>query len=143
MRLGLLVSPVLVSITLGAAARAEAPRPPAKDKGFSVQAVAPAAAEVGKAARVEVKLLPGAGMHVNTEYPTAMTVAYPTGVEGPAGKVKPAKIDKSEARFDLAFTPREKGEKVITATVNFVVCNDAMTQCDPRREPVQIKVDVR
>jgi hypothetical protein len=81
-------------------------------------------------------------MHVNTEYPTAMSVTYPQGVEGVA-KLKPSHIDKSEARFEIAFTPKEAGHKTLTAMVSFVVCNDAMTQCDPRREPVQITVDVR
>ena len=114
----------------------------AQSKSYSLSVDAPAAS-AGKPASARVTLTPGAGMHVNTEYPTSMTLKVPDGVDGAAAKLKPAKIDKTQALFEVAYTARDKGDKILEGTVNFVVCNDAMTECVPRREPVQIKVTVK
>ena len=121
-----------------AAARAEAP----SQKGYTIQVNAPEA-KAGQAAQASVVVKPAAGMHVNQEYPTHITVAYPAGVEGKAGKQKASRLEKTSAQFDVGYTAKDAGQKTINATVNFAVCDDAGTRCDPRKEQVTMTVNVK
>jgi len=115
---------------------------PADAKKYSVKVEAPDA-QVGKLAHAQIRVFPGSGMHVNMEFPASLTVALPKGVEGPSGKLKPNQLDKSAASFDVGFTAREIGPKTFSGTVSFAICDDAQTQCDPRREQVQFTVNVK
>lgn len=98
------------------------------------------AASVGQTTSAVVRIMVAAGFHLNEAYPTSMAVTYPSGVEGPSGKVKPKGMEKRETSFALPFTPREGGSKTLIATVRFAVCDDANTQCIPYREEVKINV---
>jgi hypothetical protein len=131
--------PALLSLAFSGIARAD---PPAADKPYRITTDAPNP-QVGKSTRAEIQLLPGSGMHVNTKYPPWMTLLYPEGIEGPAGKIKPTRVERTGAHFDLVYTARSAGRKQLVATVSFAVCNDANTQCDPRREKVSITVDAK
>ena len=111
------------------------------DSQYSVKIDAPPA-QVGKEGRAQVRVLPGQGMHVNVEYPASILLSLPPGIEGPSGKLKPTKLDKNAASFEVGFTPYEPGAKVFSAVVSFAVCDDALTQCNPRREKVQFTVNV-
>jgi hypothetical protein len=129
-------------VTLFASALPVAHADPADGKKYSVKVEAPDA-KVGKLAHAQIRVFPGTGMHVNMEFPASLTVAVPQGVDGPTGKLKPNQLDKSAASFDVGFTPREIGPKTFSGTVSFAICDDAQTQCDPRREQVQFTVNVK
>ncbi len=114
----------------------------AEEAEFSIKVDPPAAAQAKKAAVAKVSLHAGKGMHVNEEFPTALTVEVPAGVES-AKKVKPAKIDKVEALFDVEFTAQKAGKAELKGTLAFVVCDDGNTKCVPHHEPVKIAVNVK
>ena len=126
--------------TLAAALALAAAPALAEAKDYKLTYDIPVSAKVNEQTSAYVHLLPGPGMHVNTEFPTAMQIALPKEFEGASGRVKPQKIDKTEATFQLNFTPKKSGERQVSGTVSFVVCNDAQTQCVPQRVPIAFNV---
>ena len=112
------------------------------DKNFAVKVDAPDA-QRGKPAKAELRVTTSAGWHVNNEFPASVTIIAPPGVDAPPGKIKPSRIEKAQAAFDVGYTPREAGAKTFSAVVSFAVCNDSNTQCEPRREPVKFTVNVK
>ena len=110
---------------------------------FSLTVDAPAA-RVGAAAQVRVKVAAAAGYHVNKEYPTSLKLTAPAGIEMPKATMTAkdgAKIETQAASFEIGYTAREAGKKVVTGTVSFAVCSE--TTCDPHREKLSFTIDVK
>ena len=142
--------------TQASEARAEAPVPGAKPaaapaakaraegQGFVVEVTPPAEVKVGVEAKAKVVLKPVAPYHVNKEFPTQLTVTPPAGVELAKAKQKPedaAKFEEEGAVFEVAFTPREAGDKRFEAAFKFAVCTTET--CDPKSEKLAWTVPVK
>ena len=99
---------------------------------------------MGAAATAKVVLTPTGGYKVNKEFPTALTVVTPAGVELAKAKQVPADATKfadDGAVFDVAFTAREAGDKRFEATFKFAVCT--AESCDPKSEKLAWTVAVK
>ena len=133
-------------------ARAEAPvaKPApaagarAEGQGFVVEVTPPADVKVGVEAKAKVVLKPVAPYHVNKEFPTHLTVTPPAGVDLAKAKQKPedaTKFEEAGAVFEVAFTPREAGDKRFEAAFKFAVCTTET--CDPKSEKLAWTVPVK
>jgi hypothetical protein len=129
-----LLSPLIVS-ALGARARA--------DTSFQVNVVAPPTANKQRGV-AKIHIAPGAGFHVNRDYPTSVSVVAPTGVTVEKAK-QTAKdavaLSETGADFDVAYTPSEAGKKTFTGELKFAVCS--ANSCDPKKEALHFTVDVK
>jgi hypothetical protein len=149
----LLLCSVLIGCNSTPVARAEsAPAAPAKPaagpraegQGFVVEVKPPATAAVGAQAKARVVLKPTGGYKVNKEFPTKLTVTPPTGVEvAKAVQMGPeaAKLEEDECVFEVAFTPKEGGDKKFEAAFKFAVCT--AETCDPKSEKLAWTVPVK
>jgi hypothetical protein len=135
-------------------ARAEAPPPAAapraaagaraEGQGFIVEVTPPATAAVGTAAKARVVLKPTSGYKVNKEFPTKLTVTAPAGVEvakATQAGADAAKLAEDECVFEVAFTPKEAGDKKFEAAFKFAVCTTET--CDPKSEKLAWTVPVK
>ena len=116
----------------------------AEGQGYIVEVTLPPSSSVGAAATAKVVLKPTGGYHVNKEFPTNLTVAPPAGVEVKKAKQVPAdaaRFDDDGAVFDVAFTPKEAGDKRFEATFKFAVCT--AESCDPKSEKLAWTVAVK
>jgi len=108
----------------------------------------PADAKAGAEAIAKVTVTPGAGYHVNTEYPTKLTLTPPQGVtlakaELAAGGHDNAKgdadaLDEKQLAFAVKLTPAASGSYTINGNFKFAVCDKS--QCLPKREAIAITV---
>lgn len=121
------------------AARADAAALP-----FTVTISAPAA-KPGAAAVARVEIKPATGYHINKDFPTSLKLIAPAGVELPHAtltkKDSGVTVAEGEAKFEVPYTAKEAGKKIINGTLSFAVCT--ATSCDPRKAPVAIPVDVK
>jgi hypothetical protein len=121
-----------------------APSARAEGQGFVVEVTPPATAAVGTVAKARVVLRPTGGYKVNQEFPTRLTVTAPAGVEvakasQAAGDA--AKLAEDECVFEVAFTPKEAGDKTFEAAFKFAVCTSET--CDPKSERLAWTVPVK
>ena len=108
----------------------------------------PADAKAGAEAVAKVTVTPSAGYHVNTEYPTKLTLTSPQGVtlaktEFVAGGHDNAKgdadaLDEKQLAFAVKLTPAASGSYTINGSFKFAVCDQ--NQCLPKRETIAITV---
>ena len=129
---------------LAGSAVSAAPGPRVIGNGFSLEAIAPADAPVGTAARTTIVIKPSGVFHLNKDFPTSITVTPPEGVDvakGALATADAASFTETEAKFEVGFTPRAAGSKKFTALVKFAVCTDAT--CDPKRETLAWEVPVK
>lgn len=122
----------------------KAPSSRAEGQGYIVEVVPPASSAVGAAATAKVVLKPTGGYHVNKEFPTALTVAPPAGVELKKAKQVPAdaaRFDDNGAEFAIDFTAKDAGDKKFEATFKFAVCT--AESCDPKSEKLAWTVAVK
>ena len=113
------------------------------DEAFTISVDAPAA-KVGAPTSVKVRIKPGAGRHINKDYPTSVKITAPGGVDLPKASISAkdaGKVEEAEAWIDVAYTAKVAGKKSFTGTVSFAVCT--ATSCDPRKAPVNFDVDVK
>jgi hypothetical protein len=112
-------------------------------ESFAVSIEAPREASVGQKARAVVRLLPRGQYHVNTRYPISVTVVPPAGVELAKARLSAAdgQVSEKEARFEVAFTPREQGQKAFTGEFKFSVCT--AQNCDIKKEKIAWTTAVR
>ena len=111
-------------------------------KPFSVT-VAPVSGHKGLAVKATVVVKPGAGYHINEEFPTKLSLKAPAGVtvaKAELGKAD-AKLSKDECRFEVTLTGTETGKKTVAGDLRFAVCTD--TTCDPQKAAVSLEVDVK
>jgi hypothetical protein len=97
---------------------------------------APADARVGQAVRAVLRITPKGKYKMNLRYPTALTLAAPAGVDLPKTKLRgeDVTISEQEARIEVAFTPRDAGQKVFAGELKFSVCT--AQACDIKKEKV-------
>jgi len=163
---GALLAAAALAAGLGACSRSEAqtqPPPPApteaqpaapaapaaaklhaEGQGYVVDVKPPANAAVGVEAKAHVVLHPTGGYHVNKEFPTVLSVTAPPGVDVPKAKQAggdAAKLEESEAVFDVPFTVKEAGDKTFAASFRFAVCT--ATTCDPHNEKLAWNVTAK
>jgi hypothetical protein len=164
---GTLAGADAVAVAVGGCARSEAqtqppaaaadtppavPAPPpapagkahAEGQGYTVDVKPPATAAVGAEAKAHVVLHPTAGYHVNKEFPMILTVTAPPGVDVPKAKqagADAAKLEETEAVFDIPFTAKEAGDKAFAASFRFAVCT--ATTCDPHNEKLAWNVSAK
>jgi len=108
----------------------------------------PADAKVGAEAVAHLVLTPGAGFHVNTEFPTKLTLESPSGITLAKGEFVAGGHDKSkgdaealdEQKLDIAIklTPAAAGSYTINGKFKFAVCD--ATTCLPKKEQIAITV---
>jgi hypothetical protein len=108
----------------------------------------PADAKAGAETIAKVTVTPGDGYHVNTEYPTKLTLTPPQGVtlakaEFAAGGHDSAKgdadaLDEKQLAFAVKLTPTASGSYTINGNFKFAVCDKS--QCLPKREAIAITV---
>jgi hypothetical protein len=108
----------------------------------------PSDAKAGAEAVARITVTPGVGYHVNTEYPTKLTLTSPAGVtlakaELVAGGHDKAKgdadaLDEKQLVFAVKLTPAASGSFTINGSFKFAVCDQA--QCLPKRETIAIAV---
>jgi hypothetical protein len=108
----------------------------------------PADAKAGTEAVARITVTPAAGYHVNTEYPTKLTLTSPSGVtlakaELVAGGHDKAKgdadaLDEKQLVFAVKLTAAASGSYTINGNFKFAVCDPA--QCLPKREAISIVV---
>ena len=108
----------------------------------------PADAKAGAEAIAKITVTPGAGYHVNTEYPTKLTLTAPDGVTLAKDKFIAGGHDKSrgdadaldEQRLAIAvkLTPAASGSYTINGNFKFAVCDK--DQCLAKQETIAIAV---
>jgi hypothetical protein len=122
------------------AAWAQSPGP---DASYVLKIEAPAAKK-GQRAVAHIKITPGAGYHMNKEYPTSLALKPPTGVT--LEKVKltakdAAKWEEQGGQFDLGYTAAQPGKQTVTGELKFAVCS--ANSCDPKKSTVSFEIDVQ
>jgi hypothetical protein len=110
--------------------------------------VPPADARAGAEAIARITVTPGAGYHVNTEYPIKLTLTSPTGValaktEFIAGGHTKAKgdaeaLDDNQLSIAVKLTPATAGSYTINGSFKFAVCDK--DQCLAKKETIAIAV---
>jgi hypothetical protein len=108
----------------------------------------PTDAKAGAEAIARITVTPGAGYHVNTEYPIKLTLTSPEGVSLAKAEFKAGGRDKSkgdaealdESKLALAvkLTPAARGSYTINGAFKFAVCDK--DQCLAKKETIAIAV---
>lgn len=115
----------------------------AGDSSYVVK-VEVASVKRGEKAVAKIHITPGAGFHVNKDYPAQVAVIAPQGItiEKPKQTAKDAiKLEESGVEFDVAFTSAEAGHKTMTGDLKFAVCSPST--CDPKKEKLSFSFDVK
>jgi hypothetical protein len=109
---------------------------------------APADAKAGAEATAKITVTPGAGYHVNTEYPVKLVLDSTQGVTlakaeltaggHTQGKGDADSFDEKQLAFSVKLTPASAGSYTVNGTFRFAVCD--ASQCLPKRENVAITV---
>ncbi|HET7500341.1 MAG TPA: hypothetical protein VFK02_05035 [Kofleriaceae bacterium] len=109
---------------------------------------APTGAKAGAEAVAKITVTPASGYHVNTEYPTKLTLTSPQGVTlakaelvaggHDKGKGDADAFDEKQLAFAIKLTPAASGSYTINGSFKFAVCD--ASQCLPKRENVAITV---
>src|SRR5258708_2802938 len=110
------------------------------DGSFTVKVEAPAGQKAHKGV-AKIHVTPGAGFHVNKEYPAQAKVVAPAGVTVDKDKVTPSKVEEAGLDFEVAYTPADAGKKTFTGELKFAVCS--ANSCDPKKEALNFTVDVK
>lgn len=108
-----------------------------------------AEAAVGATAIAYVKIVPTAGYHVSTKYPTTLTLSAPAGVHlekttFAAGKEKKGDADAFSEQglsFAVKAVADAAGTYEINGTFSFGVCTDE--NCHPKTQPITIAMAVK
>ncbi|HSD88379.1 MAG TPA: hypothetical protein VLB44_12715 [Kofleriaceae bacterium] len=103
----------------------------------------------GTTATATVKIVPSAGYHVSTLYPTKLELSAPPGVHlekatFAAGHEKKGDADTFSARglsFIVKASADGAGTYAITGTFSFGVCTDE--NCHPKTQPITIAMAVK
>jgi len=135
-------------VQVGTAAKADEDRFKLKPEEGKLAIEAPADAKAGAEATARITVTPGAGYHVNTEYPIKLKLTSPDGVklvkaEFVAGGHDKAKgdadaLDEKQLAFAVKLTPAASGSYTISGTFKFAVCDH--DQCLAKKEAIAIAV---
>lgn len=129
------------------AATDKAKAPPsdtAKDPSFTLRLKPAGEYTAGQLGTLVLDLEPHAPYHVNQEFPMEVSLKAPAGVTLPKSQLQKgdaAEFGESKARFDVPFTPADKGEFLIEAHVRFAVCTPET--CVPDERDLALSVAVK
>ena len=108
----------------------------------------PADAKAGSEAVAKIRVTPGAGYHVNTEYPVKLTLTPPAGVTlakaefvaggHDKGKGDTDAFDDNQLALSVKLTPAASGSYTINGSFKFAVCDK--DQCLAKKETIAIVV---
>jgi len=110
--------------------------------------VSPADAKAGAEAVAKITVTPASGYHVNTEFPTKLTLEAPEGVTLAKTEFKAGGMDKGKGDADvfeeqslelgIKLTAAKSGSYTINGTFKFAVCDK--DSCRPKKETIAIQV---
>jgi hypothetical protein len=115
----------------------------AADASYALRLEVPPAKR-GQKGVARIHIAPGAGFHMNRDYPMVVSVVAPAGlaIERPKQTAKDAvKLEEAGVDFDVAYTASEAGAKLVTGELKFAVCN--ASSCDPKKEKLSFTIDVK
>jgi hypothetical protein len=115
----------------------------AADPSYTLKLDVPPAKK-GQRTVVKVHVMPGAGYHMNKDFPTSLSLTPPQGVtleKAKLTKADAAKWEEAGGDFDVALTVADAGSKTVTGELKFAVCT--ATSCDPKKEQVSFTVVVK
>ncbi len=104
-------------------------------------------ASVGRAQVARIRIVPGAGFHINTQYPFVVQLADSPGLKleklrfegGKRGTVGDAEtLAEQELEIPITVTPTSVGEHTLNGTINFGICK--ATSCLQRSMPITLAV---
>jgi len=104
------------------------------------------AALAGKPVVATIAVRPTAGYHVNTEYPTALTLTPAAGITTPHAKLSAQEathLDRTQVAFGVELTCADAGPHKLTGELSFAVCSDDNSGCMPQTTPVEVAVNVK
>lgn len=113
-------------------------RPPPSDKDVTVEVVPPAAAKVGIAGTAQVTIRPGAGYHINTDYPWKLALARTPGLEASKGDIR---ARETELAVPITVTPTSAGDHELRGTVTLGMCKH--DECLQREVPIVVAIAAR
>jgi hypothetical protein len=124
----------------GAGAETSPLGPTAKPYTISVAKVV---AKRGQPVTAQVIFRPGAGYHMNADFPTVLKLVVPKSVTTPKAALsrKDAKLSEKEGQFDVVLTALEAGQQTVAGELSFAVCTD--TTCEPQKAPISIVMNVQ
>ena len=134
---------LLVCFALAASPVALAQGPAAADTAFAVKVEAPPAKK-GQKAVAKIHVTPGAGFHINKEYPTSLALTPPAGVTLDKAKLNAkdaAAWTEKAGEFDVAYTASKPGKQTVTGELKFALCS--ANSCDPKKSAVSFDIDVK
>lgn len=109
---------------------------------------APADAKAGAEATAKITVTPATGYHVNTEFPTKLTLTAPDGVTlsktewkmgGPSKDKGDADVfEEQQLLLGIKLTAAKSGSYTINGTFKFAVCDK--DSCRPKKETIAIQV---
>ncbi len=104
-------------------------------------------ASVGRAQTARIRIVPGAGFHINTAYPFVLQLADAPGLKleklrfegGKRGEVGDAEtLVEEELAIPIVVTPTTAGEHTLNGTINFGICK--ATSCLQRSMPITLAI---
>lgn len=104
-------------------------------------------ASVGRAQVARIRIVPGAGFHINTQYPFVVQLADTPGLVleklrfegGHHGAVGDAETLAEEGlEIPITITPSTAGEHTLNGTINFGICK--ATACLQRSMPITLAI---
>ncbi len=111
---------------------------------------APSDAKAGGETTVKVTLTAGDKYHVNTEFPTKITLESTKGVTIAKAELRAGGHDKDkgdadvfdekEMVFDLKMTPAAAGSYTVNGLFKFAVCDKDGSTCLAKKEPLAIQL---
>lgn len=114
-----------------------------RDVGFELRATAGGPYHAGQAGTFGVTLTPGAGYHVNEEYPIRVELTAPAEVTLPKAtlaRADAADFGPTKAHFEVPFTAAVEGERRVQLTVGFAVCTPERCMPDERTLSVVLPI---
>jgi hypothetical protein len=102
--------------------------------------------KAGTAATADIKLAPGPGFHVSTDFPIKLRLMQPAGVKlekttlvaGKAGKGDAEELTEKGLAFKVNVTPEAAGTYEVKGILSVGVCEK--DSCHPRSQPITIQV---
>jgi hypothetical protein len=140
----ILLGPLALAQAVGPGSAFNKPgQPVPADASYVLKIEAPKATK-GQPAVAHIKITPGAGFHMNKEYPTSLALTPPAGVTVAKAKLTAkdaAKWEEQGGEFAVNYTATAAGKQQVTGELKFAVCS--ATTCDPKKSAISFEIDVK
>jgi hypothetical protein len=139
--------PTVTGLRPASAPGTGAPRTPLAAHEGSIEIVMPHDTSVGVATTGRIRVLPGAGFHINTRYPFSVSLANAEGLAvakanlagGKGGIAGDAEIlAETELSIPITVTPTAVGDHALRGSIDFGICKSDV--CLTRAMPVSFTV---